>query len=178
MSVSTLVVLALFASCAKDVKLTTDAIEDRSTIPVMDTRNVSTLVSDSGVVRYRITADSWQIYDKASPAYWEFPEGIYLEQFNPYTREPEAFLEADYAHYNRDDNLWHLRGHVKAKNLQAEEFDTPDLWWSQNEEKIWSDTSIIIHKATMTIYGVGFISNQDMTKYTITHPSGVIPVNE
>lgn len=172
-------VMALtFVSCGKDVKLTADAVEDRATMPVLDSRKVTTLISDSGVVRYRITTDSWQIYDKATPAYWEFPEGVYLEKFNPQDLSVDAYLQADYAHYNRDDEIWHLVGNVKAKNLEGEEFETPELWWSQKEERVWSDQAMSIHRATSIINGVGFDSNQDMTRYTIRRPTGIIPIDE
>lgn len=160
------------------MKLTTDAVTDRAAMPVLDSRKVTSLVSDSGIVRYRISTDSWQIYDKAKPAYWEFPEGLHLEKFNPHDQSVDAFLEADYAYYNRDDEIWHLVGNVHALNLEGERFDTPELFWSQKEEKVWSDTCISITRATSIINGVGFTSNQEMTKYVILRPTGTIPINE
>ena len=168
-----------FFSCVHhDKKLAAEAVDNRAAMPVLDARKVTSLISDSGVVRYRITTPSWQIYDKATPAYWEFPEGVYLEKFNPADFTVNAFLEADYAYYNKDEEVWHLVGNVHALNLEGERFDTPELWWSQKDKKVYSDTCITITKTSSVIRGIGFVSNQEMTKYSISKPTGTIPIEE
>lgn len=178
MSISAVMVLILcFSSCRKDVKLTAGAVEDRTVVPTLDARDVVTLISDSGVVRYRIKAAVWQVFDHANPPYWEFPSGVYLEKFNA-DISVDAYLQADYAHYDKNAELWHLVGNVKALNLEGERFETPDLYWNQKEERVYSDTTMSVFKQKMTIHGVGFESNQEMTKYTILHPTGIIPVND
>lgn len=169
--------ILLLSSCRKSVKLTADAVEDRSAVPTLDARDVTTLISDSGVVRYRLTTSVWQVYDRAEPPYWEFPKGVYLEKFN-LDLSVDAYLQADYAYYDKSQELWHLVGNVKALNLEGERFETPDLWWNQKEERVYSDTTMSVYKQKMTIHGIGFESNQEMTKYTILHPTGIIPVNE
>ena len=186
------VAMLLFASChRKEVKLRMDAIDDRSAMPVLDARQVTTLISDSGVTRYRITAATWQVYDKAEPAYWEFSEGIYLEQFDN-ELNTAATLRSDYAYYNEKAEIWHLTGNVYATNVNGEEFETPELFWEQKSERIYSDSCITItqpptpaaieadgDKARGTIIrGVGFESNQDMTRYTIRRPTGVFPIED
>ena len=166
------------ASCRnRSVKLRADAITDRGAMPIMDSRDVMTLISDSGVTRYRIKAPRWLIYDKADTPYWEFPEGVFLEKFN-YRLESDATVEADYAYYNEPSKLWMLRGNVKAINLEGEQFETPLLYWSQQDETIYSDSSIVITREASVIHGVGFRSNQTMTQYTILRPTGVFPVEE
>ena len=72
----------------------------------------------------------------------------------------------------------YLVGNVKALNLEGERFETPELWWSQKEERVYSDTTMSVYKQKMTIHGIGFESNQEMTKYTILHPTGIIPVKD
>lgn len=166
------------ASCQKrDTKLTMSAISDRTTAPVLDAEQVTTLISDSGVTRFRITSRSWQIYDKADPAYWEFPKGIYLEQFDM-NLQTVASLQADYAHYNEKDEIWHLVGNVHALNAQGEMFDTEELFWNQQTEKVYSDAEIEITQEKSVIKGIGFESNQEMTKYTIRKPTGMFPIDD
>ncbi len=41
----------------------------------MDTRGVTTLVSDSGVTRYRINTEEWLVFDRKNPPYWAFEKG-------------------------------------------------------------------------------------------------------
>ncbi len=170
--------LLLVVGCQRrDVRLQSDAITDRSAIPVLDADDVTTLISDSGITRYRITTSKWQMYDKADSPYWEFPKGIYLEKFNE-DLVPDATVRSDYAFYNEPAQLWTLRGNVLAVNLEGEKFETPLLYWSQKDESIYSDSSIVITKAKSVIQGVGFRSNQEMTEYTILRPTGMFPIEE
>ncbi|MBO4578076.1 MAG: LPS export ABC transporter periplasmic protein LptC, partial [Paludibacteraceae bacterium] len=139
-----MVTMLIFPSChRKEVKLRMDAINDRAAMPVLDAQEITTLISDSGVTRFRITARQWLVYDKAKPSYWEFPEGIYLEQFDRMLNTA-ATLRSDYAYYDDQAEIWHLTGNVYATNVNGEQFETPELYWSQKEERVYSDSSITI----------------------------------
>lgn len=170
-------ILLLGTGCAKEKHLQAEAIEDRGATPVLTADTVTTLISDSGVTRYRISAPSWHVYDKAEPSYWEFTEGIYLEKFNE-DLSIQASLRSDYARYNEPAKQWLLRGHVVALNEAGEQFETEELNWDQNAETIYSDSSITITKTTSVIRGIGFRSNQTMTQYTILNPTGFFPIEE
>ena len=43
---------------------------------------ITTLISDSGITRYRISAQEWLVFDRDTQPYWDFPKGIYFERFN------------------------------------------------------------------------------------------------
>ena len=178
MHVVLLVLFCMFCACTKkEVRHRASAIEDRKAMAVLEGDDVTTLISDSGITRYRIKAQKWLIFDKADTPYWEFPKGIYLEKFN-LDLEADATVEADYAYYNETLQCWTLRGNVKALNLQGEQFETPLLFWDQKEESVYSDSSIVITRETSIIKGVGFRSNQEMTQYTILRPTGIFPIKE
>ena len=68
----------LSACSKKEVRHRAGAIADRAAMPALEGMDVTTLISDSGVTRYRIKAKRWLVFDKADTPYWEFPEGIYL----------------------------------------------------------------------------------------------------
>ena len=126
-----------FSACGRGVDTENRYVLERQAMPMMTTDSVSTLISDSGITRYRIVAAEWLVYDKTEPPYQEFPSGVYLEQF-----------------------------------------DTPELIWEQKEHRVWSDSVIHITRETSIIHGIGFESNEEMSKYTILHPTGVFPINE
>jgi len=172
-------VLCCFNGCThkKDKKQTVEAVTDRSKMPVLDAITVNTVISDSGVTRYRIKAPRWQIYDKADPPYWEFIEGIVLEKFDE-TYNVDASIESNYAIYNEREQIWRLDGDVRAINLKGEVFETPQLYWNQKTERVYSDSLISIYRSNSIIKGFGFDSNQTMTQYTIRNPQGVFPINE
>lgn len=180
--VSIVIVLVTMLTCLSacqrhSIKLRADAVDNRAAIPVLEADSVTTLISDSGITRYRIIAPKWQIYDKANPPYWEFIQGIYLEKFDE-TLSVDASLKADYAYYDETAQIWHLVGNVHSQNLQGEEFFTPELYWNQQTERVYSDSSITIVRETSTIYGIGFESNQEMTQYTILKPTGYFPIQD
>ncbi len=172
-------VLCCFNACSarKDKKQTIDAVTDRSKMPVLDATTVNTVVSDSGVTRYRIKAPRWQIFDKAEPPYWEFIEGIVLEKFDE-NYNVDASIESNYAYYDEREQVWRLDGDVRAINLKGEVFETPQLFWNQKTERVYSDSLISIYRSNSIIKGYGFESNQTMTQYTILNPQGVFPINE
>jgi LPS export ABC transporter protein LptC len=172
-----LLMMVIIGCAKKEVRHRASAIEDRKAMPALAGEDVTTLISDSGITRYRIKAKKWLVFDKADTPYWEFPEGIYLEKFNP-DLEADATVEADYAFYNEPAQRWMLRGNVLAVNLEGEQFETPLLFWDQQSESIYSDSSIVITREASIIMGVGFRSNQELTKYTILRPTGVFPVKE
>ncbi len=172
------VVMLLFIACSsKSTTETIDAVPDRTSMPRLDATQVTTVISDSGITRYRISAQEWLIYDKAAEPYWDFPTGIVLEKFDP-DLNVDASIESDYARFLENPQIWELTGNVVAINLEGEMFETEQLFWDQKTERIYSDSLITITRATSIIWGLGFESNQTMTNYTIRQPQGIFPVRE
>lgn len=172
------VALLFFSSCHHNKKQYTDAITCRDSVSTITTRDITSLVSDSGVVRYRIVAPLWEVYDRLDPPRWAFEEGVYLEKFAD-SLTIDATVEADTAYYYDNEKLWELRGHVHIENLQKEIFDTSILFWNQQQERVWSDEYIRIQQANGTIIkGYGFHSNQQFTNYTIRNTQGTFPIDE
>lgn len=173
-----LVALAMFVSaCRKSEVQQTQVTQPREQVAALITDTVSTLISDSGITRYRIEAPQWLLYDKTEPPFQEFPRGIYLEQFD-FDLSVQASLKADYAYYNETEQRWTLRGNVHALNRKGEQFDTSELIWDQQTHRVYSDSAIHITREKSIIEGIGFDSNEDMSKYTILNPTGVFPIED
>lgn len=153
------------------------AITERDSLPVMDTRGVTTLVSDSGVTRYRIVTEEWLVFDRKNPPYWAFEKGVYLEKFDSLF-QVEASIKSDTAYYYNKEGLWKLIGHVDIKNQKGEKFNTELLYWDQNKQRVYSGEIIRIEQPDRIITGHGFESNQQMTVYTIHKPEGIFYVDE
>lgn len=172
-----MVMLLLFSSCSGKKKELGDAIIERDSMAVMDTRGVTTLVSDSGVTRYRINTEEWLVFDRKNPPYWAFEKGVYLEKFDSIF-QVEASIKADTAYFFNKEELWKLMGNVHIQNLKGEQFDTELLYWDQRAQRIYSDEFIRIEQPDRIITGHGFESNQQMTVYTIRKPEGIFYVDE
>ena len=173
----TIVMLFLLSACSKKKQPMTDAITDRDSVPIMITHDVSTYVSDSGVVRYKIITEEWKVYDRLDPSRWTFEKGIYLEKFNN-DLSIDATIAADTAYYYDQEELWELRGNVHIEIVQDEQFDTPLLFWNQKTKRVYSEQSIRIRQQKRIITGIGFTSNQDFTNYTIKQTQGIFPIKE
>lgn len=171
------VMLFLFICCSKGKNETVASFSDRAEIPVLKTTDVVTMISDSGITRYRISAPEWTIYDKAQEPYWNFPKGIKFERFDG-DFQTDANIISDEAIYFENKKLWELTGNVKATNLKGEIFETNKLFWNQAEEKIYSPQSVTITQSDKIIHGVGFTSNQTLSKYEISKVNGIFPVND
>ena len=174
----TIVMLFLYTSCTNSEKDLVDINYDPETTPSMITDSVITLISDSGITRYKLETDNWQVFDKAKDPYWYFPEGIYLERFDSLF-QVEATILADSAWNYTDKRLWRLKGNVDIRNMEGEMFLSDELFWDQKEEKVYSDKYIEIKRGETELKGYGFESNQEMTEYRIFRPhDGRIPFKE
>ena len=60
--------------------------------------------------------------------------------------------------------------------LQDERFLTELLFWDQKKREIYSDSAIHIEKVDRIIEGIGFVSNEPMTQYTIRRTTGIFPM--
>lgn len=172
-----MVMFLLFSACSHREKALGKAITERDSLPILDTRGVTSLISDSGVTRYRIHTEEWLVFDRKDPPHWAFERGVYLEKFDSIF-QVEASIKADTAYYYNKDELWKLMGHVDIKNLKGERFSTELLYWNQREQRIYSDRFIRIEQPDRIITGRGFESNQHMTVYKIHKPEGVFYIDE
>lgn len=171
------VVMSLFSCKDKNENLVPLAYNPDS-VATMITHNVSTLISDSGITRYRIVTDIWKVYDQAKEPYWFFPEGLYFEQFTP-DFEIEATVEADTAWYFNTKDMWKLKKNVHVENRMGEQFDSEELFWDQKNGKVFSEAYIEIKSGVTELKGYGFESNTAMTDYRIFRPhDGKLPFSE
>ena len=174
----TIVVLFFYTACGSKDTETFDLKFDPETTPSMNTDSVTTLISDSGITRYKLVADNWQVFDKAAEPFWYFPEGIYLERFDSLF-QVEAKILADSAWNYTDKRLWRLKGNVDIRNMEGEKFLSDELFWDQKEQRVYSDKYIEIKRGETELKGYGFESNQAMTEYRIFRPhDGKIPFKE
>ena len=167
--------IILLPSCHKEKKDMADAVKESDSLPDMRTLGVTSLVSDSGMIRYKILTDEWLVYTHRNPPFWAFEKGIYLEKFDTLFHV-DASIKADTAYYYEKKKLWELRGNVHIQSQQGDKFDTQLLFWDQDKEKIYSDRLIRIEQVDKVLTGYGFESNQQMTEYQIFNNAGIFDV--
>ncbi len=164
-------------SCGDDSLQSAPKIENRDSLPVLQSHGVSTLISDSGIIRYKIIAEDWFVYDRTSPHKWTFNKGLFLEKFDQQFHV-DAFINCDTAYYYEELRTWELRGRVVVKNIKGETFKTSLLYWDMNAKIIHSPAHMIIDGIEQDLEGYNFQSNEQMTDYFIHSSSGAFPVEE
>ena len=83
-----------FVSCKEDEIRYAPAIVDRDSLPMLKSIGVSTLISDSGIISYRLISEDWFIYDKKDPQYWSFEKGLFMEKYDK-NFKVEAYLNCE-----------------------------------------------------------------------------------
>lgn len=164
-------------SCDDEDKEIISGKTDPETTPTMTTTDVSTLISDSGITRYKITTPLWLMFEEASEPTWRFPNSLHLEKFD-IAMQPEATIDCDSAIYYKNKQLWQLDGYVNIRNTLGEKFLTNQLFWNQRQQKIYSDSFIHIERDGKVIEGYGFESNETMTRYNVLRVSGIFPADQ
>ena len=163
-------------SCKKKENLAA-AVGKEDSIPDMRTTGVTTYISDSGMIRYKIITAEWLVYSRIDSPYWAFKKGIYLEKFDTLFRI-DASIKADTAYFYEPKKLWELRGNVHIRSQRGDKFDTQLMYWDQNKERIYSDRFIRIEQTDKVLTGYGFESNQQMTEYQIYNNTGIFTVED
>ena len=171
------VMFVLFPSCTEKKKNLADAISKNDTLPSMTSRGVTTLISDSGITRYKIVTEEWIIYDKKEPPYWAFEKGVYLEKFDSLFHK-DASIQADTAYYYEKKKLWELKGNVEVLSQNGDKFNTELLFWNEKEKRIYSDKFIRIEQEDKILTGNGFESNQELTEYQISDNTGIFTIKD
>lgn len=170
------IVATILVACSEEHKDYIDGNIDYEVTPTMKTINVSTLISDSGIIRYHISSPLWLMFDEAKRPVWTFPKGLSLERYDDYFNK-NATITADSASYAKQEGLWELDGNVKVTNTLGEKFITDQLFWNEKSHRVYSDAFIHIERADRIIEGYGFTANDRMTQYEIRNVSGIFPVD-
>lgn len=166
-----------FVSCKEEDKEVIAGSANPETTPTMTTIDVNTLISDSGITRYKITTPLWYMFDEAKEPTWRFPDGLHVQTFDMKMR-PEATIDCDTAIFYKNKQLWRLKGYVNIRNTIGEKFLTEELYWDQRRQKVYSDSFIHIERDKKVIEGYGFESNETMTNYHVLRVSGIFPAEQ
>ncbi len=172
----TVAVAITVMSCGNSKPPSAPAVKMRDSTTIMTTHGVSKLISDSGLLRYKVVAEEWRVYDKTNPPRHTFPKGLVLERFNQQFHI-EMYITADTAYwYNQ--NLWELRGRVRVWNDDGTIFNSELLYWDMEKHEFYSNKYSHIITPDREVEGASFRSDEKMLHYTIYNSKATFPVPE
>ena len=165
-------VLALLTACGEEAKEhVAPAIRDRDSVSMMTTYGVNTLISDSGIIKYRIVTERWDVNIIRQPNRWEFMKGIFFEQFDEQFHV-QAYIQADSAWYYDQMKLWKLRGRVRIRNINGLLYQSEELYWDGLRHELYSNVFSKVITPERTLQGTYFRSDEAMTYYTVSNSVG------
>ena len=170
-SVFGLWILLLLVACQEQVEHTAPAIHARDSVAVMTSYGVNTLISDSGVIKYRIVTERWEVNSNRNPSRWTFDKGILLEQFDE-KFHINSYIQSDTAYYYDQQKVWKLYGRVRLLTQDGLRFTSEQLTWDQNKHELSSNVFSKLVTPERTLQGSHFWSDEKMTRYFVSNSKG------
>lgn len=166
-----LAALTVITACSEAKEHTAAAIRERDSVSVMTSYGVNTLISDSGVIKYRIVTERWDVNTVRQPTRWEFMKGVFFEQFDQQFHV-EGYIQADTAWYYDQMKLWKLRGRVRIRNTNGLVYTSEELYWDGLRHEFYSNVFSRVVTPERTLQGTYFRSDEHMSHYTVSNSKG------
>ena len=169
--VAALLATTMMWSCEEQKEHIAPPIYERDSVSVMTTYGVNTLISDSGVIKYKIVTERWDVNTVKNPSCWTFEKGVFFEQFDE-KLHVEAYIQADSAWYYDQKKLWHLRGRVRIRNNNGLLYESEELFWDGLRHELYSNVFSKVTTPERSMEGAYFLSDERMTHYTVSNSKG------
>ena len=166
-----LVSFLFLAACQEQAEHTAPAILARDSVAMMTSYGVNTLISDSGVMKYRIVTERWEVNTNRNPSRWIFEKGILLEQFDE-KFHINSYIQCDTAYYFDQQKIWKLYGRVRILTKDGLRFNSEQLTWDQTRHELSSDVYSKLVTPERTLEGMHFWSDEKMTRYFVSNTKG------
>ena len=161
----------VLAACQNPVEHTAPAIHDRDSVAMMTSYGVNTLISDSGVIKYRIVTERWEVNTNRVPSRWIFDKGMLLEQFDE-KFHVNSYIQCDTAYYFDQERVWKLYGRVRILTKDGLRFTSEQLTWDENKHELSSYVFSKLVTPERTLQGSYFWSDERMTRYFVSNSKG------
>lgn len=161
----------VLAACQNPVEHTAPAIHDRDSVAMMTSYGVNTLISDSGVIKYRIVTERWEVNTNRVPSRWIFDKGMLLEQFDE-KFHINSYIQCDTAYYFDQERVWKLYGRVRILTKDGLRFTSEQLTWDENKHELSSYVFSKLVTPERTLQGSYFWSDERMTRYFVSNSKG------
>jgi len=162
---------ALMTACTEVKEHVAPAVHERDSASTMTTYGVNMLISDSGVIKYKIVTERWDVNTVRQPSRWTFEKGIFFEQFDE-KFHVQAYVQADTAWYYDQKRLWKLRGRVRIRNVNGLLYESEELYWDGIAHELYSNVFSKVTTPERTMEGTYFLSDEQMRYYTINNSKG------
>src|ERR1700730_13058535 len=165
----------IFISACENDMTVIKKLTDKKTA-IEEAKNIESYLSQGGKIKAKLTAPFMLRYLTDS-TYVEFPHSLHVDFYND-TLAIESQLDALYGKYREWEKKVYLRDSVVVSNkMSGDTLRSPELWWDQQTEKIYTDKPVRIYTKDKVIFGqYGLVANQDFTEYVVNQATGKLSV--
>ena len=163
--------MMMLSACEEQTEHTAPAINDRDSVSTMITNGVNTLISDSGLIKYRIVAERWEINQRRNPQRWIFDKGLFMTQFDE-KFHVQLYIQCDTAYHFDGLRLWELRGRVHVLTKDGLDFKSEELFYDMNKHEFYSYKYSKLVTPERTLQGTYFRSDENITNYYVSNSKG------
>ena len=163
------------SGCVNDLEKV-EAIMEDELLPVEVADSVQIIYSDSALLKVILEANHLERFLGENP-YLEMTQGVHVRFFNN-LGQVESELRSNYAVSYENTDIMEAKEDVVVVNKEGETLNTEHLIWEEKTERIHTEEFVKITTEDEVIFGHGFESNQDFTKYKIKKIKGTINLKE
>jgi LPS export ABC transporter protein LptC len=165
----TIIVVALFLiSCDKSEIY--DKKKNEYEGATIEFQEVTTLYSEDAKLKIKIEAAQQQVFANNDVYY---PKGIRISMYNTQGFKTTD-LKADTGRYEYSTQQYKGIGNVIVTNLEQQQtLYTDELLWWQGRKEITTEKAIRIITPKEQLNGIGLVSNEEFSQYTIKKPTGI-----
>ena len=127
----------LLFSCTNDMQVIEKFI-DTETEPDMIIEHVEVNFSDSARLQMTMITPLLKRFDSAQEQRDEYPEGLHA-WFYENTGELKGEIKANWAKYDRIEELWEARSNVVLINAEGQKLETEQLFWDTKKAIVYSE---------------------------------------
>ena len=138
---------------------------------------LNTLISDSGMIRYRMIAPVLLIYERPERNEWVFPQGLILRPYDTVSGN-KVFIKADSAIRSSATEEWELIGHVQVQGPEGQRLNTHRLFWQRDQRRLYSHDTTYFFTQGRELRGSSFEATDDLSWYQILNNKGMIEYDE
>lgn len=163
--------LLILLSCTEQKEHMAPAVREQDSVPMMSTYGLNMLISDSGVIKYRIVSERCLINQNVNPKRTIFDKGVFLTQFDE-KFHVQSYIQCDTAYKYDDLHVFELRGRVRILTKDGLKFRGEELFWDQGRHEYYSNKYSYLETPERTLEGHYFRSDENMRKYYISNTKG------
>jgi LPS export ABC transporter protein LptC len=170
------IIICQLAACKNDIEMV-KALTDEIDLPDLSGYNIELTFTDSGVLKGRITAPEVHQYLRKEEPYYEFPRGMKTVFYDASGR-PKSFIQAKYAIFYENQQLWEARNQVVAESpSEGKKLETEHMFWDQRQKKVYSDNFTKMTNPNGVFTGEnGFEAQEDLSHWELKGLKGKVNV--